>query len=131
MAVYSNIEVDQGSEFYLVIQITDANGDAFDLTNYSARSMMRKSYASATYYNIVATVLNPPTDGKVQLYIPATQSNGMRRGRYYYDVEVYTANDADVQRAQEGQININPNITRSYTDDVEGGNDGSSSFFLI
>ncbi len=43
MAVYSNITIDQGTDFSSAIDVTDADGDAVNLTGYTVKGQIRKS----------------------------------------------------------------------------------------
>ena len=46
MATKANIVIDQGTTFSTVINLADENGDAINLTGYSANSQIRKHYSS-------------------------------------------------------------------------------------
>ena len=46
MAIVSNLTIDQGTTFKADIDVTDASGNALNLTGYTTAGQMRKSYAS-------------------------------------------------------------------------------------
>ena len=48
MASISNIFIDQGATFTTTLTINDSNGDALDLTGYTAIAQLRKSPSSST-----------------------------------------------------------------------------------
>ena len=48
MAVYSNIVIDQGADYSASIDVTDSDGDNFNLTGYAGAGQVRKSYSSTT-----------------------------------------------------------------------------------
>ena len=52
MAIIQNLTIDQGTTWSIIINVTDASGDIKDLTNYTVRSQMRKSYYTNTYIEI-------------------------------------------------------------------------------
>jgi hypothetical protein len=110
MATYSNIYIDQGSTYSSVIDVKDANGLPFNLTGYSSRGQIRKSYSSNTAISFT-TNINLPLQGKVQVLLTATQTRGMKPGRYVYDIEVFN-NSGHVIRISEGQVEISPATTR-------------------
>ena len=89
MATYSNIYIDQGSTYASVIDVKDSNGLPFNLTGYLSRGQIRKSYSSSTSTSF-ATFVNLPLEGKVGVSLTATQTRGMKPGRYVYDVETNT-----------------------------------------
>ena len=47
MAVVANITIDQGSVFDSTIDVEDVAGNPADITGYSARGQIRKTYASS------------------------------------------------------------------------------------
>lgn len=110
MATYSDIFIDQGSTYSSTIDVLDTNGLPFNLTGYSARGQIRKSYSSANAI-VFATNINLPLTGKVNISLTSSQTRGMKAGRYVYDVEIYN-NGGHVIRISEGQVEISPASTR-------------------
>lgn len=110
MAIYANLQADQGSDFFSVITVEGSDGNIFDLTGYTARGQVRKSYTSSTAYDLHAAILNP-TNGLINISLSSTQTAAMRPGRYVYDVEIVDAQNV-VTRVVEGQVEISPRVTR-------------------
>ena len=110
MATYSNIYIDQGSTYSSIIDVKDSNGLPFNLTGYTSRAQIRKSYSSRTAVNF-ATSINLPTQGKVGISLTATQTRAMKSGRYIYDVEIFNSG-GHVIRVTEGQVEISPASTQ-------------------
>lgn len=111
MAVYSNLYIDQGADFSSIVTVEDVLGQLFDLTNYSARGQIRKTYSSSNSIDFSATIPNPQS-GEILLELTSSQTREMKAGRYVYDVEIFTSNDTEVIRVVEGQIMVNPEVTR-------------------
>tara|TARA_B100001093_G_C26523351_1_gene882716 strand:+ start:274 stop:609 length:336 start_codon:yes stop_codon:yes gene_type:complete len=111
MAIYSNFTIDQGATFSADIDVTDADGDALNLTGYTVAGQMRKSYNSTTFTAFSSSVSNA-TGGVVNITLSASQTGALKAGRYVYDVEI-TASDATVTRVIEGQIEVTPGVTRA------------------
>lgn len=111
MATISNLAADQGSDFSIVITVDDAGGGSLDLTNYSARAQIRKTYASLTAIDFVV-IIDAPESGEIQLALSAATTNGMKPGRYVYDLEIEDNESGIVTRVVEGQITITPSVTR-------------------
>lgn len=111
MAVYANLNIDQGSDFQTTITVEGSNGLPFDLTGYSARGQIRRNYTSTTAYNFTATITDP-TDGEINIFLDHSVSAAMKAGRYLYDVEIVQTSSSDITRVIEGQVEINPRITR-------------------
>lgn len=114
MATYSNIYIDQGSTYTSVIPVKDNNGLPLDLSDYSSRGQIRKSYSSNVKVPFTTSIASP-LEGKVSLSLTASQTRAMKAGRYVYDVEIYNGSD-DVIRIAEGQVEINPGISNSDVD---------------
>lgn len=114
MALYSDINIDQGSSFSSTINVKDANGLPFDLDGYSARGQIRKSYASLTAINFSTVVLAPTTLGQVGVSLTSAVTKTLKAGRYVFDVEIYNISN-DVIRIAEGQVNVSPSVTRPYS----------------
>ena len=110
MSIYANLTADQGSDFFSIITVEGSDGNIYDLTGYSARGQVRKTYASATSYDLHATI-NNPTNGLINISLSSTQTAAMRPGRYVYDVEIVDAQNV-VTRVVEGQLEITPRVTR-------------------
>ena len=110
MAIYANINIDQGTDFFSVITVEGSDGNIFNLTGYSARGQVRKTYASNTAYDL-ATAINNPTSGLINISLSSTQTASMRPGSYVYDVEIVDAYNV-VTRVVEGQVEVTPRVTR-------------------
>tara|TARA_B110000503_G_scaffold134389_1_gene213297 strand:- start:4991 stop:5323 length:333 start_codon:yes stop_codon:yes gene_type:complete len=110
MAVYANLTIDQGSDFSSTIFVTNNQGDILDLTLYTTRAQIRKTFASTTSIDFIASILNP-TEGKIQIKLTNAVSALMKSGRYVYDVEIISDSDI-VTRVVEGQVDVTPNVSR-------------------
>jgi hypothetical protein len=112
MAFYTDIIIDQGSAFNATIPVLALNNFPLDLTLYSGRGQIRRNYSASTAVNFTVEILEPETSGQVRISLTPTQTADMKAGRYVFDIEVYTENDNDVIRVIEGQVTINPRVTR-------------------
>jgi hypothetical protein len=107
-----NLTIDQGSDFALTMTVKEG-GVAKDLTGYSARAQLRtrKSDASAAA-TFTCSVLSPASSGQVKLELDNSTSTALSAGRYFYDLEIYTASDAIVKRLLQGEVNLTPEVTK-------------------
>jgi hypothetical protein len=115
MATYSDLVIDQGSYFSTTANAGVTGVFDTDLTGYTARGTIRKSYSSTTYYPF-AIAIPEPTNGKVELSLSSEVTGSIKAGRYLYDVEIIRTSDEQVTRIQEGQIEIMPGATSSAYD---------------
>lgn len=110
MANVSNIFIDQGSSFDISVDVTDNNGNAFDLTNYTAEAQVRKTYTSTNVTCTFSTSVNT-SNGVVTLNLSDTVTAGVEPGRYVYDC-VITSGSGEKTRIVEGQVTFTPGVTR-------------------
>ena len=111
MANYSDISIDVASSFSSAILVADVNGLPFNLTGYSARGQIRKSYSSLTAIDFTTSITDP-LSGKVYISLLPAATKKLSAGRYVFDVEIYNIS-GDVTRIAEGQVTANPAVTRS------------------
>lgn len=109
MATKANIVIDQGTTFSTVITLADENGDAIDLTGYSANSQIRKHYSSSNSQSFSVSLGG--SLGTVTLSLTSTQTSNLVAGRYVYDVEVTSSSNV-ISRIVEGIVTVTPEVTR-------------------
>ena len=112
MAIYSNIVIDQGADYAASIDVTDADGDALNLTGHTGKGQIRKTYSSTTAVDFAVSVANPATTGVLNIGLTNVQTNAMKAGRYVYDIEI-TAGSGTKTRVLEGQLEIMPGVTQT------------------
>lgn len=110
MATISNLFVDAGTTYSNIITVAATTGQPLDLTNYTVKSQMRKSYSSSIAYNFTASIYDA-TAGKVRLQLNPTQSEAIPAGRWLYDVEI-TSPSGNKTRVVEGIVTVTPQITQ-------------------
>ena len=82
----SNLLIYQGSDFIIDFTVENDNGTEFNLTGYTAASLIKKHYTSSTSQTVTAAVLSPATSGRIQLSLNNSQTAAMKSGRYVYAV---------------------------------------------
>ena len=109
MAIYEDLEVEQGAYFRYSIDITTTTGSAYDLTDHTFSAVMKKNYSSTA---IAATFAVETTAkaGEIQLILTSANSVNVKAGRYVFDV-LMTAPDTQKHRVIEGIITLSPSVT--------------------
>ena len=110
MASISNIFIDQGATFTTTVTVTDANGDAVNLSGYSVAAQIRKTFLSSTSTAFTASISNASA-GEITISLTDSQTTSLDAGRYVYDVLI-TASGGTKTRVVEGQVTVNPSVTR-------------------
>ena len=108
MASRANIIIDQGTDFSTTITVTGDDGNALDLTGYSAASKMRKHYTSSNSTAFSCAVST--SEGTVTLSMNNSVTANIAAGRYLYDLEV-TDSGGLVTRITEGIVTVTPGVT--------------------
>ena len=110
-AVY-NLVIDQGSDFAIDLTIKEL-GSAKDLSGYSARAQMRSTRTASTVAaTFTCTVFPLPANGVVKMQLANAVSSALTAGRYFYDLEIHTSGNAVVRRLIQGEVTLNPEVTR-------------------
>lgn len=109
MAIKANIIVDQGTDFYTAVNLTDDDENIIDLTGFTANGQIRKTYTSS---NAVTFGINlQSSNGIVELTLTKAQTANIVAGRYVYDV--FLTNSSNVSsRIVEGIVTVTPRVTR-------------------
>jgi hypothetical protein len=108
MAVKSNINIDQGTDFRVTVNVTDANNSPIVLTGYTGKAQFRKHYTSLTAYDFGVSISN----GAVTLSLSSSNSNSISPGRYVYDCEL-TSTTGVKSRIVEGIVTVYPQVTKT------------------
>ena len=110
MADFVEIQIEAGATFSTEVTVNDANGYSKDLSEYTVRSQLRKSYYSTTAIDFDINV-SDPLNGIIEMGISANTTSNIRAGRYVYDVEIEDS-EGVVTRIFEGIATVLPNVTR-------------------
>jgi len=113
MAATANLRIDQGATFSTDITVAGNDGNAFDLTGYTASAKLAQGYASdRTRTTFTTTIAADATTGVITLKLTADQTNALEApARYVYDVEILKASDSTITRVIEGIITVSPSVT--------------------
>jgi hypothetical protein len=110
VATISNLFIDQGSDYSNIITVTGSNGQPINLTGFTVKSQIRKSFGSTIAYEFTPTIFAPAT-GKIRMQLSSESSEEIVPGRYLYDVEI-TSPSGIKTRVVEGIVTVTPQITR-------------------
>ena len=110
MATVHNIVIDQGTTFSLELTVTNDDGTAKNLANYTVASQMRKSYEAATATSFTTSKVD--ATGVITLSLTAAQTSAIKNGRYVYDCEITATSPAETRRVIEGIVTVTPEVTK-------------------
>ncbi len=110
MSTITDLIIEQGTEFYRTMTVTDTNKVVLNISNYIPAGQLRKSYTATAFIPFTVTVVNPLL-GKISMGLSTVDSAAIPAGRYVYDVEI-TSSDHKTYRLLEGIATVTPNVTR-------------------
>ena len=110
MASISNIFIDQGADFTTTVTVTDSSDSAVNLTGFSVAAQIRKTFLSSSATAFTASISNASA-GEITISLTDSQTTSLEAGRYVYDVLI-TASGGTKTRVVEGQVTVNPSVTR-------------------
>ncbi len=111
MAAYVEITIEQGANLTSTVTVSDTQGDAINLSTYSAAAQLRKSYYSSTANTLSATITGN-ANGQITLSMTAANTANLTPGRYVYDLKITNSVDNSVTRVVEGTATVLPSVTR-------------------
>jgi hypothetical protein len=111
LAAYSEITIEQGANLTSTITVNDTQGDAVNLTTYSASAQLRKSYYSSSA-NTLTAIITGNANGQITLSMTAANTSNLTPGRYVYDLIIRNSTDNSVTRVVEGTAVVLPSVTR-------------------
>jgi hypothetical protein len=111
LAAYLELTLEQGANLTSVVTVNNAQGDAVNLTTYSAASQLRKSYYSSSANTLAATITGN-ANGEITLTMTAANTALLTPGRYVYDLVITNSTDNSKTRVIEGTAIVLPSVTR-------------------
>ncbi len=111
MAAYVEITIEQGANLTSTVTVNDTQGDAVNLTTYSASAQLRKSYYSSSA-NTLTAIITGNANGQITLSMTAANTSSLTPGRYVYDLIIRSSTDNSVTRVVEGTAVVLPSVTR-------------------
>jgi hypothetical protein len=111
LAAYVEITIEQGANLTSTVTVSDTQGDAINLSSYSAAAQLRKSYYSSTA-NTLSAIITGNANGQITLSMTAANTANLTPGRYVYDLKITNSVDNSVVRVVEGTATVLPSVTR-------------------
>jgi hypothetical protein len=106
-----NLTIEQGSDFAIQLTLSE-DGSAKNLTGYSARAQMRQKKTDASAAATFTCTVTDAAQGKVKMALANAITESLTPGIFFYDLELFTVDDANVTRLLEGQATVVAEVTR-------------------
>ena len=105
-----NFVLDQGATFTRQLTVKD-DGTVMNLTGYSVASKMRSTHDSSTVVGTFTCTISDAANGKITMQMTNSTTAAIEEGIYVYDLEI-TASSGTVTRIMQGNVTVNPEVTR-------------------
>ena len=105
----SDLVINVGASFTCTYTVNNTAGTAIDCTGYSGESAQLAKHVGAAATATFAVGFSSAYDGKMYIGLTTTQTEELKEGRYFYDVNVKTG--STVYRIVEGQILVRGGIS--------------------
>jgi len=108
-----DITCEQGATFSRTLTVKDSNGDARDLSDYTARMQVRRTTSSSTTLVELTTEngkISLNSNGEISLSLSATETAALT-DEGVYDLEIEDSS-GNVERVVEGSFNLDLEVTR-------------------
>lgn len=111
MANQVELFCDQGTDFSYQLDLSNDDGTALNVANYTFTSSIRKSYYSSSVTANMTVSIVSAANGNVLISMNSSTTSNIVAGRYLYDVKMRD-NTNTVFRVIEGIITVYPQITK-------------------
>lgn len=109
-----NITIDQGTDWSLVLTLTNSDGTLVNLSGYTARMQIRRDYDSATVVMDLTTqngrIVLGGAAGTITMSLTAALTSTITRNGVY-DIELVSAG-GQVSRPLRGDVILRREVTR-------------------
>ena len=105
-----NFIIDQGATFTRQLTVKE-NNSVMDLTGYSVASKMRSTHDSSTVVGTFTCTISNASGGIITVSMSSSITAAIEEAIYVYDLEI-TSGAGIVTRLLQGQITVNPEVTR-------------------
>ena len=88
MKRYKDLILDQGTTFSEHILYQDRAKNSIDITGFTPRAKMRRSYYSSNAITFTTTIKSN-ISGNVEISLSHNETANLKAGRYVYDIELF------------------------------------------
>lgn len=106
-----NLSINTSTSFSQTFSLTDDEGAALNLSEYTYASQIRKHPNSTTAVSFATTSVTP-SSGQLTISLEPSDTVDLKPGRYVYDVVLTRTLDSNISRVLQGSVLVSKTITR-------------------
>ena len=111
MAAYTDLTIDQGTDFETTFDLIGDDGEPIDITGYTFSGQIRKSYYSTNPTANLSITIVSAVNGNTIIRLNAANTSNIISGRYVYDIKMKDTSNL-VSRVVEGIVTVTPQVTK-------------------
>lgn len=117
MAYYHDLTIDQGSTVSVDVYLTNEDGSAKNLTDYTPTAHISPNYnLDSDNITPFTCTVDSAASGIINLGLTFTQTDNLKANkRYVYDLEIArdsSGTTVEIERVLEGQLFVTPSVTK-------------------
>jgi hypothetical protein len=109
MTTRANLYVDRGMDFAIVLDLFDAEGQDFSISDQTFKCQVRKIYSSSVAFEANLEIVEDTFINNIELIIPASETKNKKPGKYQYDLIMYDG--LQTSKLLEGTLFLLPTIS--------------------
>ena len=106
-----DLEIQQGANYYLTLGITDASGNAQDLSNCLVSGLIKTHYGDFSGLCSLNASIISPSSGVISLSISSSNTSQLPVNFLFYDINLYNINTSGTSKILYGKAIVSPQIT--------------------
>lgn len=111
MTTQANLYVNQGVTFSASLELTEDDGDSYEITNQQFFCSVKRVYSSTPVFSANVTISEGSPTNDLTLTILPEHTADLEPGKYQYDV-IMLKSSGEVEKILEGLMFILPTVTR-------------------
>lgn len=104
-----NLRIDKGTNFETTLNVTNADGSAFNLGGYSAAAKLKKNPTASTSKSFQVTLT--AATGEIKISMSSSVTSELSTGINIYDVVITETATSEISKVFEGNVTVYPSIS--------------------
>jgi len=110
---YLDLFIEQGEDFSANISLTALNSASYNLSSYSVRSDIRRSYWSEdATASFTTELIDGGNDGEISISLDSETTQSLTASKYVYDVFLINNSSNSKSKILQGTVYVDPSSTK-------------------
>ena len=112
MATDYNLEITQGSDYSIRLNLKESDGSLVNLSGYSVSGFVKHRYSdTGVILDLLPSIAGDGTSGVVDISLNAAQTSVLPIMEGIYDVEKYNSDYTSISKVLKGKVLVYPEVT--------------------